>query len=97
MQAFCNTKRTGFRKALIWASRLKVPISSADLASTQWEHIDAANTKLYDMLSQVYTHEALTKVQTTPGDEHGFEAWRRIARMCEPSSRLTSPGSTGST
>ena len=51
VQAFRNTKRPGFRKALIWASRLKVPISSAELASTQWEHIDAANTKLYDMLS----------------------------------------------
>ena len=89
VQAFCNTKRPGFRKALIWASRLKGPVKPADLLATQWEPVDAANTKLFDMLMQVCTREALVKVQTTPGDEQGFEAWRRIARMCEPSSRLT--------
>ena len=53
VQAFCNTKRPGFRKALIWASKLKEPISQANLESTQWEHSEAANTKLYDMLAQV--------------------------------------------
>ena len=89
VQAFCNSKRPGFRKALICASRIKDLISVANLASTHWDHIDAANTKLYDMLSQVCTHEALTKVQITLGDEQVFEAWSRIARMCEPSSRLT--------
>ena len=89
VHAFCNAKRPGFRKALIWASRLKAPISQNELTATQWEHINSANTKLYDMLMTMCTHEALVKVQTTPGDEQGFEAWRRIARMCEPSSRLT--------
>ena len=89
VQAVCNTKRPWFRKALIPASKLKEPISAANLASTQWEHIDAANTKLYDMLAQVCTHEALTKVETTLGDEQGIAVWRRITRMCEPSSRLT--------
>jgi hypothetical protein len=41
VQAFCNTKRPGFRKALIWASRLKGPVLPADLIATQWDHIDA--------------------------------------------------------
>ena len=89
VQAFCNTKRPGFREALIWASKLTDAISQANLTATNWEHIDAANTKLYDMLAQVCTGDALTEVETTPGKEQGFEAWRRISRMCEPSSRLT--------
>jgi hypothetical protein len=76
VHAFCNTKRPGFRKALIWASRLKAPVTATDLSNTQWDYIEAANTKLSDMLITVCTHEALAKVQTTPGDEQGFEAWR---------------------
>ena len=50
VQAFCNMKRPGFRMALIQAAKLKGPITQADLGATQWEHIGAANTKLYDML-----------------------------------------------
>ena len=57
--------------------------------ATQWDHIDAANTKLYDLLIQSWIGEALTKIETTPGEEAGFEAWRRLARLCEPTSRLT--------
>ena len=53
------------------------------------EHIASANTKLYDMLVQVCTPNALSKFETTPGAEQGFEAWRRLAHMCELSSRLT--------
>ena len=37
-QVFCNTKRPGFRKALLWAAKLKGPITQAELAGTQWEH-----------------------------------------------------------
>ena len=41
------------------------------------------------MLVQICTGEALAKIETTQGEEAGFEAWRRLARLCEPSSRLT--------
>lgn len=51
--------------------------------------IGPANTKLYDMFIQTCTSDAMTKVETTPGKEQGFEAWRRLARQCEPTSRLT--------
>ena len=89
VQAFCNTKKSGFRKALLWAAKVKEPITQQNLVDTQWDHIDAANTKLYDLLVQICSGEALTKIETTPGEEAGFEAWRRLARLCEPTSRLT--------
>ena len=41
------------------------------------------------MLVQICTEDALTKIETTPGEEQGFEAWRRLARSCEPTPRLT--------
>ena len=34
VQAFCNTKRVGFRKALLWAVKLKDPIGQAELDGT---------------------------------------------------------------
>ena len=66
VQAFCNTKKAGFRKALLWAAKVKKPITQQNLIDTQWEHIKAANTKLYDLLVQICTGEALTKIETTP-------------------------------
>ena len=89
VQSLCNTKRSGFRKALLWAAKLKDAITQVELDGTNWEHVGAANTKLYDMLAQVCTGDAVTKVKTAPGEEQGFEAWRRLERMCEPSSRFT--------
>ena len=46
VQAFCNTKRPGFRRALLWAAKVKEPITAQNLKDTQWKHIDEANTKL---------------------------------------------------
>ena len=53
VQTFCNTKRPGFRKALLWAAKMTEPIAAADLGGTQWEAIAAANTKMYDLLIQI--------------------------------------------
>ena len=89
VMAFCNTKQAGFRKALKWAEQSQAPIGAVELAATQWEHIDAANQKLYDLLIQITSDQALLKVETTPGEDQGFESWRRIARQYDPSSRLT--------
>ena len=50
VKAFCNSKQPGFRKALIWAEKLREPITDTDLQNTGWEHIAAANTRLYDLL-----------------------------------------------
>ena len=68
---------------------MKEPIAATELEGTQWEANAAANTKLYDLLIQICTGDALSKAETTPGKEQGFEAWRRLARQCEPTSRLT--------
>ena len=67
VMAFCNTKVHGFRKALLWAERMRSPITDRDLQATGWEHIQAANSKLYDLLSLMTTLDALAKVETTPG------------------------------
>ena len=77
------------QQALIWAAKLKDPITQVELDATQWGHIGAANTKLYDMLIQTCTADALTKIETTPGEEQGFEEWRRLARQCEPTRRAS--------
>ena len=87
--AFCNSKVDGFRKALLWAEKMQAPITAQDLAATQWEHVDLANSKLFDLLSLITVGDALTKVETTPGESQGFEAWRRLARQYMPTSRLT--------
>ena len=89
--AFANSKKPGFRKALRWAEQKNAPLTPQDMAyaKSEWEHTEAANTKLYDLLIQVCTGDALSKVETTAGDEQGFEAWRRLARQYEPTSRLT--------
>ena len=87
--AFCNSKVDGFRKALLWAEKMQAPITAGDLAATQWEHVDLANSKLFDLLSLITVGDALTKVETTPGESQGFEAWRRLARQYMPTSRLT--------
>ena len=96
--AFANSKKSGFRKALKWAEKLAAPITSVEIAwaQQQWEHTEAANTKLYDLLVQVCTGDALPKVETTAGDEQEFEAWRRLARQYEPTSRLTKVGKLNS-
>ena len=49
----------------------------------------AESIALMRLLVQVCTGDALSKVETTAGDEQGFEAWRRLARQYEPTSRLT--------
>ena len=85
----CNSKQNGFRKALKGAAKHPTAIDDAALAGTQWEHIMPANTKLYDLLSAVCESDALLKIETTPGDDQGFEAWRRIARQFDPISKLT--------
>ena len=41
VQAFCKTKKAGFRKALLWAAKVQEPITQQNLAVTQWDHIDA--------------------------------------------------------
>ena len=89
--AFANSKQAGFRKALRWAEQKSAPLTPQDLAYAQseWEHTDVANGKLYDFLVQICTGDALAKVETTAGEEQGFEAWRRLARQYEPTSRLT--------
>ena len=87
--AFCNSKVDGFRKALLWAEKMQTPIVDNDLAATQWEHIVEANTKLFDLLSLIASGDALAKIETTPGESQGFEAWRRLARQFMPTSRLT--------
>ena len=44
VHVFCNTKKAGFRKALLWAAKVKEPITQANLEATQWEHIAAAKS-----------------------------------------------------
>ena len=89
VMAFCNSKVDGFRKALIWAEKMQTPIGESDLQGTGWHAIMAANSKMYDLLSLITSAEALAKVEATPGEAQGFEAWRRLARQCMPTSRLT--------
>ena len=89
LMAFCNGKQPGFRKALIWASQHQTPIDDAALQSTNWEHITEANQKLYDLLCTITSDKALQKVETTVGDDPGFECWRRLARQNDPTSRFT--------
>ena len=57
LAAFCNTKKPGFRKALLWAAKVKEPVSDSDLVATQWEQIATADTKLYDLLVQICTSD----------------------------------------
>ena len=89
VMAFCNGRQPGFRKALLWAAQQQVPIDDASLTATNWEHIKEANQKLYDLLITVTTDKALQKVETTVGDDPGFECWRRLARQNDPTSRFT--------
>ena len=89
VMAFCNSKADGFRKTLIWAEKMQHPITDGDLGATGWPNIMHANTKLYDLLSLITSLDALAKVEATPGESQGFEAWRRLARQCMPTSRLT--------
>ena len=78
--AFCNGKQPGFRKALLWAAQQQTPITDQGMQATGWSHITDANQKLYDLLITVTTDKALQKVETTVGDDPGFECWRRLAR-----------------
>ena len=64
-------------------------ITDHDLQQTGWSEIHKANTSVYDLLSLVCSGDALRKVETTPGEAQGFEAWRRLARQYMPTSRLT--------
>ena len=89
LSAFCNSKVDGFRVALVWAEKIQNPITDEDLRNTGWDQIHKANTKLFDLLSLVTNGDALRKVETTPGEAQGFEAWRRLARQYMPTSRLT--------
>ena len=93
LMAFCNGKQPGFRKALLWAAQQQVPIDDASMQATGWAHIQEANQKLYDLLITVTTDKALQKVETTVGDDPGFECWRRLARQNDPTSRSRSIGS----
>ena len=49
MKAFCNSKRTGFRKALEWAEKQDTEIF--DVSGSGWDHAEAADPKLHDFLS----------------------------------------------
>ena len=59
-QAFCNSKRTGFRAALEWAG--KQPAEILDLSPMAWDHADAAAPKLQDFLLQILQENALLLV-----------------------------------
>ena len=89
LMAFCNSKQAGFRKALIPASKQQAPITEEALRGTGWEHSSDANSKLYDLLIGITASDVLLKVETTPGEDQGFESWRRLGRQYDPASCLT--------
>ena len=88
LKAFANSKQSGFRKALVWAEKMKEPITDADLQATSWEPVMLANSRLFDLLVGITSGDAQTKMHTTKGEEQGFEAWRRIKQMADPAGAL---------
>ena len=60
-KAYCNSKRSGFRKALEWAEKEKVEIQ--DVRHSNWEMAEAADSKLYDYLLQILGEDALMLIE----------------------------------
>ena len=59
------------------------------MKDTNWEFVDEANVKLYDLLVIITKQDALLKVECTHGEEQGFEAWRRLAHQHDPKGALS--------
>ena len=90
LKAFCNGKCQGFRKMLRQVEIRKKPIEYEDLINMEmeWQHTWSANAELYDLLVGITESEALSKVEGTPGEENGFEAFRRLTQYYDPLNQL---------
>ena len=76
VKAYVNAKKDGFRDALEWSEKSKVPVD--DNVIRGWNRAEGANANraLHDMLMLVCTSNALSVVETCPSQ--GFEAWRLL-------------------
>ena len=83
MKALCNSKRTGFRAALEWAE--KQPSEISDLGPMGWDHAEAADPKLHDILLRILGESALMLVDKPALEGRGFEAWRILVQTYAPS------------
>ena len=82
VKAYCNARVQGFRAALDWAESEVNPIDGGSLVSMNWQHVDAANARLHDMLILKLKDDPLIKVENHPGN--GFAAWQALSRHYDP-------------
>ena len=82
-EAYCNSKRSGFRAALDWAAKQKAPIQ--DPGQSGWEFAVAAAPKLQDFLLQILQEDALMVIDKPELVDQGFESWRILVAQYEPS------------
>ena len=82
-EAYCNSKRQGFRQALDWAAKQQSEI--IDPSQSGWEFAVAASPKLHDYLLQVLQEDAVMLIDKPELADRGFESWRILVRQYEPS------------
>ena len=81
-KAYCNSKRSGFGKALEWPERQPGEIHS--LARASWAEAEAADPRLCDFLFHILSDDALMLIERLEPSERGFESWRRLVQQYEP-------------
>ena len=81
-KAFCNAKKSGFRKALEWAEVQQSEIG--DLSTMMWDQAPAADEKLHDFLLQLCSDEAQNLIDNPRLAGRGFESWRLLTQRYSP-------------
>ena len=65
-KTYCNTRKTGFRRALDWAEACHDPVDHNHIDAMGWEHARVADQKLYDFLELTCREDALVMVEKFP-------------------------------
>ena len=78
LKAYANAVFPGFRSVLTWAESSAEPVDEDALKLIEWDHLEAANSQLYDLLVTLTESEAKNMVLNV-GVENGLEAYRKLS------------------
>ena len=82
IKAYCTAKSPGFKKAIEWAEKQSIEITS--LASCPWDRATETDAIFYEFLTQSLAGHAALLLDRRDLEERGYEIWRRLHATYSP-------------
>ena len=88
VKAYCNGLTPGMRKVMAQAEQHDYVLTEQYIDDMDIDDAQELDSELYDLLMTITDGESQTMVENTPGEEPGFEAWRKVVRWFDPTNSL---------